>query len=104
MSRLHGASTLRGASGRGVSPPMTLRRSSIRHPRLAAAVSTLRDHVGTGETVTDKLSQTDRQVRAVEPDPIGQHWEYGDWVDLLGAHFFTPERAGAPVTFFVDED
>jgi hypothetical protein len=31
-------------------------------------------------------------------------WSFGDWVDLLGGHFFTPERTGTPVTFFVDDE
>jgi hypothetical protein len=53
---------------------------------------------------TGELSQADLHIGGVEPRPHDQDWDYGEWVDLLGASFFTPERAGAPVTFFVDDD
>lgn len=59
--------------------------------------------MGTG-VVTSKLSQAGALTANMQPGTREAHWAFGDWVELLGASFFTPERAGSPVTFFVDED
>lgn len=58
---------------------------------------------GSGTTRAAGLSGDDHSRSPVASERE-EPWTYSDWVELLGANFFSRKRTGMPVTLFIDDD